>query len=402
MNVLVLTLVLQSVLLLPPRTALENPTAASTVSQKLRKDYDKLWVRFTTATNDSKLAKDLDKLLRKEKNFDPGWIIQGYIALYKGDEPAARAGFAQALTINPNNRIAMYYLAELAYARGEYARAASLYAQLISIDAIHPEIETKRQKAFLLATDDLLRAAARAESENRLSEAEGYYRQALKFAPNEPALHVRLTDLLLKANKKEEAETERKIAESLMPRPASRVAAADRAKRDDLEDLGRWGSDIEVFHKIRDTEVLTREQFAILIVRYFPQVTESRQTPQIITDIQDSAAISEIQVVTGIGLIQPLPNRAFEPSAPITRGDFAKALARLSRLLGVSTSEAPPTAPPDVASTSTLYPDVQLVLGSGVMTLQDSGSFEAAGPVSGRQAVRSADRLVRTFQQLQR
>ncbi|PYS40261.1 MAG: hypothetical protein DMG14_11170, partial [Acidobacteria bacterium] len=173
--------------------------------------------RFIEGKDDGKLVKDLDKLLQKQKAFDSALMIEGYVALYRADDTAARTKFTQALTMNPNNRIAMYYLAELAYAHGEYARAATLYAQLLSIAPYQPEIETKRQKAFLLATENLLRAAARAEAENRLAEAEDYYRQALKIAPAEAALHARLADLLTKENKIQEANLERKAVQDLLP-----------------------------------------------------------------------------------------------------------------------------------------------------------------------------------------
>jgi len=49
-----------------------------------------------------------------------------------------------------------------------------------------------------------------------------------------------------------------------------------------------------------------------------------------------------------------------------------------------------------------MYPDVQLVLGSGLLTVGDSGSFDVTGRVSGPQAVGAAERLLRTFQQVQR
>jgi tetratricopeptide (TPR) repeat protein len=401
MNTFLLALVLQSSLLLPPRTALENPAVISQIPQKLRKDYDKMWLRFVTAAGDMKLVKDLDKLLQKQKSFDAAWMIQGYLALYKGDDIAAQEKFTQALALNPAHRTAMYYLSELAYMHGQYFRAATLYAQLLLIDNTHPEIETKRQKAFLLATDDLLRAAARSEAENRLAEAEEYYRQALLLAPKEPVLHARLADLLIKQDKKEAAEAERKAAEALMPRSAAKARATDEVKSD-LEDLGRWGSDIELFHQIRDAEAVTREQMAILTIRYFPQVTEFRQIPQIITDIEDSPAKPAIQTVVGIGLMDPRPNHDFEPAALVTRGDLAKALARLSRLLEVSGSQSSSNPVPDVAETNAMFADIQLVLGHGLMGLADSGSFNVFGPVSGPQAVRSLDRLLRIFQQIQR
>jgi predicted Zn-dependent protease len=206
MSPLILAVVLQSLLALPPRTAMENPAAASEVPQKLKKDYDLAWTRFVTSKDDGKLVKDLDKILQKQKTFDAVWTLEGYIALYKGEDATAREKFTQAVTANPKNRIATYYLAEIAYAHNEYARAATLYAQLLSIGTTRSEIETKRQKAFLLATDNLLRGAARAEGENRLSEAEGFYREALKLAPNEPTLHIRLAELLTKENKKDEGD----------------------------------------------------------------------------------------------------------------------------------------------------------------------------------------------------
>jgi tetratricopeptide (TPR) repeat protein len=402
MNALMLVLMLQSSLLLPPRTAVENPATVSPIPQKLRKDYDKLWTRFLSGKEDQKLVKDLDKLHQKQKTFEAAWIMDAYIALYQGNDTAAREKFMQALAINASNRIVLYYLAELADAHGEYARAATLYAQLQTVDASHPEVETKRQKAFLLATDSLLRVAARAETENRLAEAERAYRQATALAPNEPAFHGRLADILTKQNRKDEADAERKLMDSLMPRVAAKPRADEGVRVDDLEDLGRWGSDIELFHKIRDTDVISREQFATLLVRYFPQLTELRQTPQIITDIQNSPARAEIQTVVGIRLMEPMPNHDFYPAVPISRGELATALGRLSRLLDVKLGSSSPVSASDVVVSNSMYSEIQLVLDNSIMGLENSGSFNVTGQVSGRQAVLSVERVLRIFQQTQR
>jgi len=381
---------------------MENPTAVSPIPQKLYKDYDKFWTRFIAGSNDDKLAKDLDKFLQKQKAIDPVWVLEGYLALYKHDNTAARAKFTEALKVNPKNRIAKYYLAELAFTAGDYAQSATMYGELLSMGASVPELETKRQRAFLLATDNLLSAAARAERENRLPEAEDYYRQALKIAPNEPALHGRLADLLLKQNKTEEAAIERKAVEDLVPHRAAKPTVAEGVNVDNLEDLGRWGNDIDLFHRIRDAEIVTREQLALLVIRYFPQATEFRQVPRIITDVQTSTAASEIQIVVAVGLMDALPNHAFEPGSPVTRGDLARTLARLSRLIGVSGDPNSAIAPQDLAPTNDMYSDVQLVLGSGLLTLGDAGSFNVAGYVSGPQAVSAVERLLHTFQQVQR
>jgi tetratricopeptide (TPR) repeat protein len=400
-NTFILGLLLQSPFQLPPRTAMENPVSVSSAQPKSRKDYDKLWLRFVAAKDDAKLQKDLDKFLQKQKTFDPAWTLHGYVHLYRGEYAAARQKLLQAIVVNSNNRIAMYYLAELAFAHAEYSRAAGLYAQLQAIDRTYPEIETKRQKAILLATDNFLRAAARAESEDRLGEAEEFYKQALVLAPNEPSLEARLADLLMKLDKKEEAEALRGSAVDHSPPTPTRRPDIEKNRRDDLEDLGRWGSEIEVFNQIRSTEAVSRQQFATLIVRYFPQIAEFRPTPPIMTDLNDATAIADIIAVTGVGLMSPLPNRRFEPLAPLSRSDLAAAIARLARVLGL-TNEAPTVPTPDVPETNAAYPEVQFVLGGRIMSLEDSGGFNLNGHVTGIQAVLSTERLLGVFQQAQR
>src|SRR5919108_4396991 len=179
---MVALLLMQSALVLPARTALENPAAVSQIPPKLQKDYDKLWSRFVLGQEDAKLTKDLDLLLKKQKDFDPVLTIEGYIELYKGNDAGADQKFQQAYAANPNNRIAAYYLAELAYAHKDYVRANAFYSILLSLDKTRTDVEPKRLKAQLLATDDLLRSATRAETENRLSDAEEFYRRALAMA----------------------------------------------------------------------------------------------------------------------------------------------------------------------------------------------------------------------------
>src|SRR2546427_7715544 len=132
MTTLFITLLLmQSSLLLPPRAAIENPAAVSQIPAKLRKDFDKLWSRFLTAKADTQLTKDLDNLVKKQKTFDSALTIEGYIELYRGNDSAAALKFQQALALNSSNRIAAYYLAELAYAHEDYAQANALYSRLL-------------------------------------------------------------------------------------------------------------------------------------------------------------------------------------------------------------------------------------------------------------------------------
>jgi len=403
MNGLVFAFLLQSLLLLPPRTAMENPATLSQVPSKIAKDYDKLWLRFVSGREDAKLKRDLDSFVLKQKTFGPAVTLQAYLSLYSGDYATTVQRFNQAVTLDPKNSIAVYYLAEIAYVQQDYAKAAALYTQLLSLDTRRPDIETKRQKALLLATDATLRSGARAEAENRLVDAEQAYRQALTVLPNEASLHQRLADLLTRENKNEEAAAERRAAAALTPNRGrsapDRAVGSDPANADSIDDIGRWGGDLTRFHEIRNAPLLTREQMAVLLVRYFPQIAEIRQTSQILTDIQSSWARPEIQVVAGVGLMNPLPNHTFGPSMSVTRGEFAGTIARLMRMLSISAGTSRPIPASDLDPASAIYPEVQMVLSSGVMTLADSGSFSVSGDVSGREAVKSTERVLGVFQQ---
>src|SRR5262249_32783514 len=141
------------------------------------------------------------------------------------------------------------------------------------------------------------------------------------------------------------------------------------------------------------------EQFAALLVRYFPQIAELPQNPQIVTDTQDSWADPEIQTIVRVGLIDPNPNHTFQPSSIVSRGEFARTLARLSGMLGLRASSGPPIPTVDLAPNTALYPDVQLVLGFGALTLDDAGQFNASGSVSGEQAVHAATRLLQLLKE---
>jgi tetratricopeptide (TPR) repeat protein len=423
MNLVLAVLLLQS-LLLPPRSAMQNPALVSPLPQKAKKDYDKLWTRFLTGKDDAKLVKDLNNFLKKQKDPPAAITIEAYLDLYKGDESAAASKFLKTVSLNPKDTIALYYLAEMAFTGQDYAGANDFYSRLLALDNARTDVETKRQKSFLLATDKFLHEAAQAEQENRFAVAEQAYRRALEMAPREPSLNKRFADLLAKEKKWEEAlmlyrtqleiagrnsNTERNIAEALMNLGRTEEARdvlehlrnegtldADLESRvNELEDLGRWGNDIGVFQTLKSADTLTREQLAAIMVRYFPQVAEFQQTPEIITDTQDSWARSEIQVSVGTGLLDLFPNHTFQPSEPITRGLMALSMSRLMRLLGVTPVAAPDIPLPDVSSGDALFGDIQLVVSSDFISLEDSGSFDMSGRVSGEEAVRAIERLLR-------
>jgi hypothetical protein len=193
-------------------------------------------------------------------------------------------------------------------------------------------------------------------------------------------------------------------AQALTQRLGEASAPDDEGARrsQELEDLGRWGADIGRFRDIVSSGSITREQLAVLLVRYFPQIQTLSQSTQIVTDAQDSWASREIQTVLALGIVDLQANHLYQPARIVTRGEYATTLCRLIRIVGATPASVSPIPTPDLASSSALYQDVQLVLQYGLMTLDSTGKFGIDEPVSGKEAVNAEVRLMgftRSFQQ---
>jgi len=357
--------------------------------------------------------------------------MQAYLSFYGSQPATVEQQFGAVLSHDPGNRIALYYLAEMSFSRNDFPRAADIYDRLLAVDHTHPEVEPKHQRALLLAADNLLRNASQAEESGRLADTEEIYRQALLRAPQAASLHGLLGGVLAREGKWPEALSEfqrqielegpgtdsrRHVVEALtnLGRIEEARALSDRfdgagpreadPQRGDreLEDLGRWGTDIARFRVIVSSSTITREQFAALMVRYFPQMLELPRTPQVVTDIDGAWAFPEIQTVVALGILDPMANHTFQPSRIVTRGEFALGMSRLSRLAGATPSGARPIPTSDLDSSSPLYQDVQLVLGYGLLSPDNAGKFGTDEPVSGKEAVSAEFQMTSFLQSFQR
>jgi len=178
----ILTLLLQT-FAMPPRNIVENPAVISPVPKKQQKDVDKLWQRFVKGKEDAKVLKDADKLLKKNRDLLSLIVMEAYIDLYANRTTEAEARLREVLAVSPTNRIALSYLADFAFTRNDYSQASDLYSRLLEVDPSRNDVETKREKALLLATENLIRSADTAERENRAADAESLYRQAITIVP---------------------------------------------------------------------------------------------------------------------------------------------------------------------------------------------------------------------------
>jgi len=393
MKVLLIALLLQSTIALPPRSELENPAIANPVPKQAQKDYDKLWKKFLTGKEDSKLPGEFDKLLKKNPDAYSSLTVQAYIDFYAGRTTDAQRRLEQVLAKRPADNISLLYLGELAYARGDFIKAHDLFTRL-DVRRRSQDSEMKRQRSLLLGMETLWQAARRASEENRLADAERYYRQALQLAPREAALHGQLGEVLQRAGRSDDAQAEFRLQRQLSG-SATLMAADNDLTVNGLEELGRWGNQIERFREIQISSALSREQLAALLAGYFPELKEVRQSSEVVTDIRNSWAQDAIRTVLAAGLLDSTANHTFQPAGTVTRGQFAQAIARLTRVLGVSQTSQAPITPLDVVPGSTLFVELQPVLGSGLLSLDNAGNFNVGAKVSGKEAVNTAEKLLR-------
>ena len=88
----IVALLLQFVAM-PPRNILENPAVRTPVPKKVQKDYDKIWTLFVRGSDDAKVIKESDKLLKKNRDLFQLVVIQAYLDMYAKRIPVAEKKF---------------------------------------------------------------------------------------------------------------------------------------------------------------------------------------------------------------------------------------------------------------------------------------------------------------------
>jgi tetratricopeptide (TPR) repeat protein len=390
---LLFSLLLQLPTAMPDRSALPNPAISHPVPKQVQKDYNKLWNRFLSGKEDSKVSAEFEKLLKKDPELVAALLVQSYLDFYGGRQNDAERRLDKVLAKSPSDPIALPYLAELSYVRGDFVKATELYGRLRQTRLLEPSEEGKRQRSLLLAMERLLGNAKTALSENRLTDAERFYNRALSLAPREGTLDDQLASAL-RWNRPGEGDPQISLRSDT---DAAAPVATDETGVP-LGDLRRWGSQLEHFREIRASDALTREQLAGLLAGYFPELSRFGKRQEILVDVQGSWAESAIQTVVSAGLLDSMANHTFQPARTVTRGEFALAIARLARILGVTPATAPPIGPSDVVLGSTLYLELQPVLGYSLMTLDNAGNFNVGASLSGEEAVNTAEKLLRLLQ----
>ena len=146
---------------------------------------------------------------------------------------------------------------------------------------------------------------------------------------------------------------------------------------------------------------VTRAQLAALLaVRLEDLLRRARaQNAILVTDTRTNWAAPWIQAVTRAGVMEPLPNHTFQPSAMVRRGDLAQAVSRVLTLIGAekpklaATWRDPRPKFADVGPAHLSYLAAARSVSAGVMAPLEGETFQLTRPVTGADAIDAVSKL---------
>jgi hypothetical protein len=125
----------------------------------------------------------------------------------------------------------------------------------------------------------------------------------------------------------------------------------------------------------------------------------------LITDSRRHWAQASILLAARAGAMEVYPNHTFQPSAGMTRGEFAAVVARVLNLVASRTPQASQAwtdarlAFTDVRGGHRLHVAISRAVASGVMQPLEGQTFGVTRPMTGAEAVEAIDRLAKLVAQ---
>ncbi len=367
--------------------------------------------------------------LRAGRGFYPAEAALGYVSLADRNYADAIARFGRALGPNPRYVPALVGRGDALAAADRLDDAIRDLRAALAVDASMPDVRRRLEVLTFRREQHSLEAARRAAAAGRLDEAAAAYERAIERSPDSALLYRELAAVEQRQGRTDEAVARLRKAVSLDPNDARALtelgglleaggdygAAAEayaRAVRIDpspetrarLEAARAAGGASKLppqFQAIARAPRITRGDLAALIGLRLRPLLESApdRASAVVTDLRGQWAAPYILAVVRAGVMEPYPNHAFVPGGEVSRLALARAA---SRVLGLVEARHPGIAhewraarprvadvPPDHLG----YPAVALVVGAGVMSLDDRGAFGPGRAVSGAEAMDVVRRL---------
>jgi tetratricopeptide (TPR) repeat protein len=360
------------------------------------------------------------KLLERHTGFIPAETGLAYARLRAGRTTDAMAGFHAVIGRRSDYLPALAGAALAARRAGDAEVAFGFYRRAQAQAPSDPAIARGVAEMKLQVTERRVAAGRAALAAGRPEAAVAAYQSALEAAPELAALRLELANLLverrdvagavalLEADPSGDRQVALREAELLVgqgdhnralevyrrllgrdPRDEEALRGA-RQVREALE-LQRMP---EEYRRIPGLPRLSRADLAALVAAKVTALSRlGGGTPKVAIDISGSWAREHVVRLLALDLMDLYPNHTFQPAAMVRRGDLARVVQRILDAL-----KYPPTAPPplsDMTRGNLLYYSAARVVGAGLMDLTPAGAFEPWRPISGEDAVRVIEGLVR-------
>jgi Tfp pilus assembly protein PilF len=372
------------------------------------------------------------KIVAKLDSTNPVFAVgMAYVDLLTGNIAAAEEGFKTSLQSFPDMTPARIGLAQIYDERGEEEGTLNEYREILKRE---PENRWAKPRYEALRASLVKRSMAAALTAQASGDRETAKREFLKvlfYAPEETEAHLDLARIYRQENDTASALLHFKAA--MESGTTDEALLGEYAEF--LADSGELGQSLEVWEKLKELrpqdadvarrieelktklgvfelpsqftaipslEAVTREDLAALIgVKFADYLDVPARRTEILVDIAMSWAQSYIVKVASLEIMSVFDNHTFQPRRIINRAELAEAAVRLIGVLQargakfVPLVEARRVQVADVSPDNFYYPSITRALALQIMTVSPERMFEPERVVSGAEATRVMDLILR-------
>lgn len=386
--------------------------------------------RFLQAGDIRSAEREVAAALKLAPAYFPAQVTAAYAALARKDAGAAESQFARVEQAHPGYLPAIVGRGLALEAAEDNAGAVDAYRRALAVNPGLTDIARRVDVLTLRGLQEELAAARQASREGRRDAAIRAYRNAIAASPDSAFLYRELAAVEREAHP-EDAITHLARAHELDPGDAQALVllgdlyeqqgalelalkafadaqaldpeAVPAARRESIQARLDRAALPEQYRAIDEARQVTRADLAALIGVRLSNLVASAPVRDIgvITDIRGHWAERWIAPVARTGIIEALPNHAFQPRGVVRRVDLAQAVARLLDLLGrtqparVSTWNQSKGRFTDLTTSHLAYPAVSLAVAAGVLQPTETGAFQPTRAVTGAEAVDAMERVRR-------
>ncbi len=403
-------------------------TGAMARQEVVAREHERAWLQLQSG--DARGAeRTLRELLKKSPRAYPSQVVLGFARLSL-DQPAdALQWFDRALVADATYVPALIGRGEALVELDREGEAFEAYQTALEGAPGQPVAIRRVEVLRFKAVQSDVAAARAALAADRLDQARAQYERALRASPESGFLHRDLAAVERRLGHTARARTlvdkalalDAEDAAAWTMRGELEEAAGDaeaamtsyrRALALDpgLADVARRVAAIErgleeaalpaEFKAIGESPRVTRGETAALLAYRLPDLLQgAAKGTALITDSRRHWAQASILLVARAGAMEVYPNHTFQPTAGMTRGEFAAVVARVLTLVA---QRAPQAATGwrdarlsfnDVRTGHPLYRSISRAVASGVLQPLEGQTFGTSRPMSGAEAVAAVQRL---------